>query len=216
MFQAGLPIISWTRLFKYRHINLHQCLERGGANIRPFGGSNVEPLNFYDGLPRTRKLYDEDGEKTLVTIVMCDNPREAWALWHLRDIPGVPVLLGVTDLPLRCLITRDYLGTRGVTLDTRLGNLGLRHYKGLQIVCQVARTIHYLHRRGYVHLNLTSRSLIVGNTCNMVTLVDFHNSVYIGDLEAEQQEQLRARDIGSLLNLLGGLRSLYVNSTFRQ
>lgn len=216
VFQAGLPIISWTRLFKYRHINLFQCLERGGANIRLFGGQNVEPLNFYDGLPRTRKLYHEDGEKTFVTVVMSDNPREAWALWHLKGVPGVPTLLGVTDHPPRCLITIDYLGSRGVRLDTRLGNLGFKHYKGLQIVCRVARTIHFLHRRGYVHLNLTPRSIIVGNSSAMVTVVDFNCSVYIGDLDSEQQAQLRARDIGSLLNLLGGLRSLYVNDIYRQ
>lgn len=99
--------------------------------MRLFGGKKVEPLNFYDGLPRTRKLCDEDGEKTRVTVVMSDNPREAWALWHLQDVSGIPTLLGVTDHPPRCLITIDYLGSEGVRFDTMLGNLGFKHYKGL-------------------------------------------------------------------------------------
>ena len=91
--------------------------------------------------------------------------REAQVLVRLtserRPIRGIPSLYIVSRYQGVPYHGREYV--EGTTLEQRVMNGTIRLGEGLAVVIGVARTIHEIHGRGFVHRNLHPSNILIAN-----------------------------------------------------
>lgn len=82
-----------------------------------------------------------------------ENEHEAKILWLLRScpsaIPGIPVLLGVTENP-KCLVMLNYSDKDSKTLKTCLED-PMQYRQGIIVLMVTAKILNKMHLLGFAY-----------------------------------------------------------------
>lgn len=168
--------------------------------VRPGKWREAHSLRLWRGELR------REGQTVPVMVKLWPSKREREVLWELRDVPGVPRLLGVTDSFPRALLMEVCPG-RSFLCQRRLVN-SWTCLAGLQRVCEVAAA---LHAKGVAHGDLRDRSIIMAETDGTVTvtLLNMRRAVRLGDLDEDGKSEYVLRDLTQLHGLLTQLGDLF-------
>lgn len=131
-----------------------------------------------------------------------ENEHEAKILWQLRScpsaIPGIPVLLGVTEDP-NCLVMLDYSDKDSTTLKTCLED-PMQYRQGIAVLMLTAKILNDLHLLGFAYLNLNPETVIFSKS-STVYLTRFERCVNMKTMERSYGLRVVAQDIVDLIYL---------------
>ncbi|KAK7071597.1 hypothetical protein SK128_002786, partial [Halocaridina rubra] len=117
------------------------------------------------------KIYENSGKKSFL--------REVSALLKLRDIKGIPYVLGVCEYP-PCIILSEHQMT--------LGRWFRRHEQSahdlVDVALQICKLVTSVHRKGICHNDIKSNNVMIDLTKAgpKVTLIDFGLACKPGDI----------------------------------
>jgi eukaryotic-like serine/threonine-protein kinase len=131
------------------------------------GGAAYEAYLAFDEVTYTSVVVKAVRPAQVVDeVTLSGLRREAEMLGHLRHPALVRGLRSVTDGDRPHLVLEHLDGPRLSTLVRRHGPLSPQQY--LPLAIEVASALHYMHRKGFVHLDVKPGNIIMGAPAKLI------------------------------------------------
>ncbi|MPC51982.1 hypothetical protein E2C01_045840 [Portunus trituberculatus] len=148
-----------------------------------------------------------------VIVKLLTPTRERYVLYDLRDVPNVPVLIGITSEYPHALILERYDGKTFRWLR-RVG----RTWDCLSGLVQICTTLAALHARGVVHGDVNEKNIVIHSNGGSisVTLINFEKTSFLKPMEDPVSSTILWKELQSVSNLIHLLKSLKYLPEYKQ